>query len=79
MCFIPLHKVRKHKEFNVSISQVELKLTDFTKVGAYTLPTHGAWGVCVAILKCVWATSSLKTTVCFRDLAKLNLPMVVQF
>ncbi len=64
MCFIPLHKVRKHKKYNMSFSQVELKLTDFTCLGAYTLPTHGlALRVCVRRhpSMCVCATSSLET------------------
>ncbi len=62
MCFIPLYKVGKHKEYNLSISQVELKLTYFTLLDAHTPPTHGAaWSVCVDFLQCVCATSSLET------------------
>jgi hypothetical protein len=57
----PFHMVRKHKEYNVSISQVELKLTGFTLLDAHTLPTHGrAWRVCVDFLQCVCTTSSLE-------------------
>ncbi len=42
----------------MSISQVELKLTNFTYLDAYTLPTHGtAWRVFIVILQCVWQSS----------------------
>ncbi len=64
LCFIPLYKVGKHKEYNVSISQVELKLNYFTLLDAHTPPTYGAaWRVCVCGLPsmCVCATSSLET------------------
>jgi hypothetical protein len=56
----PLHMVRKHKEYNVSISKVELKLTGFTLMDAHTLPTQGRAWVCVDFLQCVCATLSLE-------------------
>jgi hypothetical protein len=40
MSFIALNKL-KHEAYNMSASQVELKLTDFTLKDAHTLPTHG--------------------------------------
>ncbi len=62
MCFIPLHKVEKHKECNRCIIQVELKLNDFTLLDAYTLLTRLV-GVCVVILQCVCAASSLEVKI----------------
>ncbi len=57
--FIALKK-QKHETYNMSCSQAELKLTDFTLLDAHTLPIHGtAWRVCVVLLQCVCATSSL--------------------
>ncbi len=40
MSFIALNKL-KHEAYNMSASQVELKLTNFTLLDAHTLPTHG--------------------------------------
>jgi hypothetical protein len=59
MSFIALNKL-KHEAYNMSASQVDLKLTDFNLLDAHTLPTHGtAWRMCVFFLQCVCATSSL--------------------
>jgi hypothetical protein len=59
MSFNALNKL-KHEAYNISASQVDLKLTDFTLLDAHTLPTHGtAWRGCVVFLQCVCATSSL--------------------
>ncbi len=61
MSFIALNKL-KHKTYKRSVSQVELKVTDFTLLDAHNLPIHGtAWrvlGVC-GLHQCVCATSSL--------------------
>ncbi len=47
MSLIALNKL-KHEAYNMSASQVDLKLTDFTLLDAHTLTTHGtAWRVCV--------------------------------
>ncbi len=40
MSFIALNKL-KHEAYNMSASQVDLKLTDFILLDAHTLPTHG--------------------------------------
>ncbi len=59
MSFIALNKL-KHEAYNRSVSQVDLKLTDFTRLDAHTPPTHGtAWRGRVVFLQCVCATSSL--------------------
>ncbi len=51
-----LHKIKM-----CCCNQVELKITDFTLMDAYTLPTHGiARRGRVVILQCVCATSSLE-------------------
>jgi hypothetical protein len=47
MSFIALNKL-EHEAYNMSASQVDLKLTDFTMLDAHTLPTHvTAWTGCV--------------------------------
>ncbi len=53
-CFIPLHK-------DVSVSQVELKLTNLNLLDAHTLPTHGtAWRGRTSFNVPQCATSSLE-------------------
>ncbi len=64
MCFIPLHKVRKHKEYNVCDSKVELKLTDYPCLGGHSTHSclsmeggcrHPSMSVCHKFCSSAWS------------------------